>query len=263
MRERLTAALVALIVSAPAYAQDAWDLAKCRASAPAGHLCTPEHLETDLALLTAREISNFLDPEGHSRELLIRRNPQMHFPNPEASLPDPRTDPTLIQLLHAWAESGVIESQAAAPRRAGDQIESNAVLKGIRNIFVMIEESDSRDATCRPTNEALRRAAIDPIVGGGLRVVSKAASSPTLSVRLTALPLGSNGCAAFLSVSLRDLPYVTPGYESPPKIVGRKVLEEGNSLTSSTAEFAPRVIDQLRRTVAGFVGEVKLASRGR
>src|SRR5437868_4136259 len=113
MREALTAAWAVLVVSVAAHGQGAWNLANCRASAAAGHLCTPEHLETDLALITAREISNFLDPESHARELLIRRNPQMHFPNPEASLPDPRTDPTLVQLLHAWAEGGEIELESA------------------------------------------------------------------------------------------------------------------------------------------------------
>ena len=106
MRGGFAAALVVLVVCAPAHAQTSWDLEKCRADAPAGHLCTSEHFETDLALLTAREISTFLDPENQALELLIRRDPQTHIRNPEASLPDPRTDPTYIQLLHAWAESG-------------------------------------------------------------------------------------------------------------------------------------------------------------
>ena len=84
MRAGLTAALMALIVYAPARAQNPWDLAKCRASTPTGHLCTPEHLDADLALLTAREIRSFLDPEIVAYELQLRRRPIMHFADPEA-----------------------------------------------------------------------------------------------------------------------------------------------------------------------------------
>jgi hypothetical protein len=76
------------------------------------------------------------------------------------------------------------------------------------------------------------------------------------------LPVG-DGCGAFLSVSLRNLPYETPGYQQPPKTVGRKVLEDGILLTSPRSELSKRVADQLRRTVDGFVAEVKLANQTR
>jgi len=270
---RLTAALVALIACAPAHAQNSWDLAKCRSSAPAGHLCTAEHLDTDLALLTAREIAKFLDPETQALELRILRDPQTHNFNPEASLPDPRTNSTFIQLLHAWAESGLIESEATARQASASQIGSNreslqratatVALRGIKSISVTIEDSDSRDAKCRPTNDALRLAAIGPIVNGGIKVVSNQLASPALYVGVTALPLSIDGCGAFLSVALRDLPYPTPGYRQPPKVLGRKVLEDGSFLTSPGSEFTERVTDQLRRTVDDFVSQLKLANQMR
>jgi hypothetical protein len=265
---RLTAALVALIACAPAHAQNSWDLAKCRSSAPAGHLCTAEHLDTDLSLLTAREIAKFLDPESQALELRILRDPQTHNFNPEASLHDPRTDFTFIQLLHAWAESGLIESEATARQASASQIRESlqratgtVELRGIKSISVTIEDSDSRDAKCRPTNDALRLAAIGPIVNGGIKVVSNQLASPALYVGVTALPISIDGCGGFLSVTLRDLPYPTPGYQQPPKVVGRKVLEDGSLLTSPRSEFTERVTDQLRRTVDGFVSQVKLVSR--
>jgi hypothetical protein len=270
---RLTAALVALIACEPAHAQNSWDLTKCRSSAPAGHLCTAEHLDTDLALLTAREIAKFLDPESQALELRIRRDPQTHIFNPEASLPDPRTDSTVIQLLHAWAESGLIESEATARQASASRIGSNreslqratatVALRGIKSISVTIEDSDSSDAKCRPTNDALRLAAIGPIVNGRIKVVSNQVASPALYVGVTALSISIDGCGAFLSVTLRDLPYPTPGYRQPPKVVGRKVLEDGSLLTSPRSEFTERVRDQLRRTVDGFVSQVKLANQMR
>ena len=261
MRGGLTTALVALILCAPAQAQDSWDLAKCLASAPAGHLCTPEHLETDLALLTARGIAEFLDPEFQAYELLIRRDPQMHMPNPEATLPDPRTDPTLIQLLHAWAESGLLESEA--DRGSSWRATETAALKGITSISVTIEDSDSSDDKCRLANDALRLAATSPIIDGGIKVVSDDRVSPALSVNVTALSTGADGCAAFLSVSLRDLPYVTPGDQRATQAVGRKLLEDGSWLTSPRSGFAQRVTEQLRRTVGGFVTQINLAHQTR
>jgi hypothetical protein len=259
---RLTAAVVALIACAPAHAQNSWELAKCRSSAPAGHLCTAEHLDTDLALLTAREIAKFLDPESQALELRILRDPQTHNFNPEASLPDPRTNSTVIQLLHAWAESGLIESEATARQASTSQIGSNRVaLRGFKSISVTIDDSDSSDAKCRSTNDALRHAATGPIVNGGIKVVSNQLAFPALYVDVTALPISNDGCGAFLSVTLRDLPYPTPGYQQPPKVLGRKVLEAGSLLTSPRSEFTERVTDQLRRTVDGFVSQVKLANQ--
>jgi hypothetical protein len=256
---RLTAALVVLIACAPVHAQNSWDLAKCRSSAPAGHLCTAEHLDTDLALLTARAIAKFLDPESQALELRILRDPQTHNFNPEASLPDPRTDSTSIQLLHAWAESGLIESEAT--NRESLQRAATVALRGIKSISVTIENSDSRDAKCRPANDAWRLAAIGSIVSGGMKVVSNQLASPALYIDVTALPISIDGCAGFLSVALRDLPYPTPGYRQPPKVLGRKVLEGGSLLTSPRSEFTERVTDQLRRTVDGFVSQIKLANQ--
>jgi hypothetical protein len=254
--------MVALIACAPAQAQNSWDVAKCRSSAPAGHLCTAEHLDTDLALLTAREIAKFLDPESQALELRILRDPQTHNFNPEASLPDPRTDSTLIQLLHAWAESGLIESEATA-RQSLQRATATGALRGIKSISVTIEDWDSRDAKCRTTNDTLRLAAIGPIVDGGIKVVSNQLASPALYVNVTALPISIDGCGAFLSVALRDLPYPAPGYRQPPKVLGRKVLEDGSLLTSPRSEFTERVTDQLRRTVDGFISQVKLANQMR
>src|SRR5436309_4954537 len=53
MRKLIAPVMLALCVSV--HAQDKWDLEKCRdaqATHP-GHLCTQEHLDADLAVLTA------------------------------------------------------------------------------------------------------------------------------------------------------------------------------------------------------------------
>jgi hypothetical protein len=250
MRRRITAALVALIACAPVHAQSTWNLARCGTTAPVGHLCTPEHLETDLVLLTAR----FLDPERQAAELRHRRDPQTHIRNPEASLPDPRTDPTLIQLLHAWAESGLLESEA--PQRG---TAAPPALKGIKAMSVNLEDADPKDARCSPANDAVRLAALGPISSGGIKVVSHELASPALYVGMTTLPIGPDACGAFLSVTLRDFPYVAPGYQQPPKTASRIVLESGLFVSSPAPEFTSRVTEQLRRTVDGYISQIKLA----
>src|SRR4029077_1875588 len=98
---------------------------------------------------------------------------------------------------------------------------------------------------------------------GGIKIVSNQLASPALYVGVTALPISIDGCGAFLSVTLRDLPYPTPGYQQPPKALGRKILEDGSLLTSPRSELTGRVTDQVRRTVDGFVSQVKLANQTR
>jgi hypothetical protein len=241
---------MALIACAPAHAQNAWDLAKCRASAPPRHVCTSEHLETDLALLTAREIADFLDPEFQARELVFRREPQTHLSNPEA-FDDPRLDPGIIQLLHSWAERGVLESETAAQQAAVNQAGSS-LRQRVMSLSVTVEDSDSRDNRCRPANDVLRVAAIDRIIDAGVKVVSEDDASHTVSIMLTALPIGGGGCAAFLSVSLRALP---SEYQRAIQSVGSKLLENRTFLTGPQSEFAALVADGVRRgigdTIAG------------
>jgi hypothetical protein len=260
MRGGLGAALVVLGMCALARAQGSWDLAKCRASAPPGHLCTPAHLDTDLALLTAREIAKFFDPESQALELQIRRNPLAVIRNPEASVPDPRTDPTLIQLLHAWAERGLIESEGA-PGQAGAHRDTVA-LKRIKRVSLNVEDLDSSEDQCRSADAVLRRAAIGPLFDGKIKVVSDLAT-PTLYVSVTAAPIGTAACAAFLSITLRNTAYPVPGYEGMPRADSRKVFEDASFLTSPGPEFGERVTDQVRRRVGGFVTEIKLAHQGR
>ncbi len=60
MRTSLAAAAIVLRLCVPAEAQESWDLARCQQSlsevkAKAGHVCTPEHLEADLAQLSQKD----------------------------------------------------------------------------------------------------------------------------------------------------------------------------------------------------------------
>lgn len=249
---RLAAALVALIVSSPAHAQHSWDLAKCQASVPAGHLCTPEHLETDLALLTVRAIADFLDPEIREAEILRRRDPQMHLMNPEA-LPDPRTDPAHIQLLHAWAETGVLESETAARQEAARATTETVTLQGISRLSVTIEHPNVTGGQCVASRDSLQQAAVSRLLVAGIRAVSDAPASPMLDINVTTLSFSAERCAALVSVALRAVPDVAAGYYP---FGGRKLLEDRSVLASSASNFAERIADQLSRTVDAFVRRI-------
>jgi hypothetical protein len=213
----------------------------------------------DLALLTAQEIAMFLDPENQALELRVRRDPQTHIFNPEASLPDPRTDPTVIQLLHAWAESGVFESGAATLPPARE----TTALKGIKRVSMTVEDTDSSDNHCKSTNDGLRLAAIRPITNAGLKVVTGDLASPALYLTVTAASIGTDRCAAFISVALRSVAYLVPGYQRIPRAGSSKLIEDASFLTSGGSEFAERVMDQVRRRVDGVVTQIALANQGR
>jgi hypothetical protein len=207
-------------------------------------------LDTDLALLTAREIRSFLDPEIVAYELLLRRRPIMHFADPEGSIPDPRTDPTLTQLLRAWAELGQIESEAARadsvnPLRPAE----SAALKRIGKMAVTVEEGYANDDGCRTDGSALRLAATDRLRGARITVASGDLVTPELSINVTALPIGADGCAAFVSLTLRDVPYVAPGYRPAPPVISRKLLVDGRFVASPRSGFRERVAAQVRQSV--------------
>jgi hypothetical protein len=248
---RLTAALAALILSAPADAQHSWDLAKCQAAARAGHLCTPEHLETDLALLTVRAIADFLDPESRDAEVVRRRDPQMHLMNPEA-LPDPRTDPAHIQILHAWAETGVLESDTAARQEAETATTGTVALQGISSLSVTIEQPNITGGQCVVSRDALQQAAVSRLLVAGIRAPSDAPSSPMLDISVTTLSFGVERCAALVSVALRAAPDVT-GYHP---FGGRKLLENRSLSASSASDLAEGIAAQLGRTVDAFARRI-------
>jgi hypothetical protein len=294
MLRQLAAAPVILALCVSAHAQDKWDLEKCRAAQAghSGHLCTPEHLEADLAVLTAEYAALYDDPAWRPR-------------TPDAR--DPRTDPALRRFLHTLAENGSVEGEAAmkeseaALKRAEaalyqPQVTSSheslwrametVALKGIKSIAISVEDSDSRDNRCRPSNDALRLAASRPIVDGGIKVVSDLVS-PTLYVNVTALSISLDGCAAFLSVSLRDLSYFAASYQQALAAMGHillmlpwqgdpkqppvhsvavstgsiQLIENGSLVTGPRSGFAERITDALRRTVDEFVTKIKLADQ--
>jgi DNA-binding phage protein len=126
----------------------------------AGHLCTPEHLEADLALLTARQVADFLDPEARVRAIKTRRD--RHIADPE-TIPDSRTDPSIQSFLHSMAETGNIELLAEMKQSAAAVKQAEAALyqpnvtstreslwrametvalKGIKSVAVTVEDSD-------------------------------------------------------------------------------------------------------------------------
>jgi hypothetical protein len=240
------------MASSPAHAQHSWDLAKCQASAQAGHLCTPEHLEADLALLTVRAIADFLDPEIREPEILRRRDPQQHLMNPEA-IPDPRTDPAHVQLRHAWAETGVLESDTAARQEATRVAAETVALQGVKALSVTIERPNIIDPQCAAAQDSLLQAATAPLPGRGIRVVSGATASPMLDVNVTTLAFGAERCAALVSVALRAAPDAAAGDDA---FGGRKLLEDRSVLASPASDVAERIANQLRRTVDLFAGRI-------
>ena len=251
----LTAALAARIVNSPAHAQHSWDLAKCQASAQAGHLCTPEHLETDLALLTVRAIADFLDPEIREAEVVRRRDPQMHLMNPEA-LPDPRTDPSHIQILHAWAETGVLESDTAARQDAARATTGTVTLQGISSLSVTIEQPNVTGGQCVVSRDSLQQAAVSRLLDAGTRAVSDTPAPPMLDVNVTTLSFGAERCAALVSVALRAAPDVAAGYHP---FGGRKLLEDGSLLASSASDVAERIaIKSAEPLTPWFVGSARI-----
>lgn len=96
-------AWVVLALCLPAQAQESWDLAHCQESLgrnpaieKAGHVCTPEHLEADLA------------------EFIKGRNDS------------PPIDATTRRMLHFLAEGGIADLGAAARRAKSDEAQAQA-----------------------------------------------------------------------------------------------------------------------------------------
>jgi hypothetical protein len=287
----------------PAPARDTWDLATCRAVVHPGHLCTPEHLDADLVVLTANAVAFYNDPDFRARSVKDRR--ALHIANAE-TVPDPRTDPMMRSMLHSAAETGLLETETALKRAEAAFMDmrkplvssdheslwraiETVALKGIKSISVSVEDSHPADDICRPTSEALRLAAIRPILDGGIKIVSDDLVSPTLDVNVTAFSTRPDGCAGFLSVSLRNESYVSPTYQHALPAFGNLLLmspwpgdesaeqpvihsvavskatiqlaEAGSLLTGPRSGFASRIADQLRRTVDNFVTQIKLANQ--
>lgn len=104
MRRGLTTALLTLIGCVPVHTQDSWDLANCSrnlsaSKSLAGHLCTPEHLEADLALLRA----------GYTEEVLTA------------------SGPLLISMLRGWAETGLVELATAVRQAEAARAQASAI----------------------------------------------------------------------------------------------------------------------------------------
>ena len=88
-------------------------------------------------------------------------------------------------------------------------------------------------------------------------------ASPALYLNVTAASIGTAGCAAFVSITLRSVAYLVPGYQRIPQAGSSKLIEDASFLTSAGSEFAERVRDQVRRRVDTVVAQIALANQGR